>query len=85
MPSVETFLAQDERYREQVLPKAVRVRVAVEAGRTWGWLPIVGPSGGAVGIDRFGASAPYEKIYQELGLTAEKVAERARALLAQEG
>ncbi|MFI5280180.1 MAG: transketolase [Gemmatimonadales bacterium] len=81
MPSVETFLAQDARYREQVLPESVRVRVAVEAGRTWGWHGLVGPSGDAVGVDRFGASAPYERIYQEFGLTAERVAERARSLL----
>ncbi len=84
MPSVETFLAQDAGYREQVLPRAITVKVAVEAGRTLGWLGIVGPGGGAVGIDRFGASAPFERIYQEFGLTAEKVAEKARALLAQE-
>ena len=81
MPSVETFLAQDHGYREQVLPKALRVKVAVEAGRTWPWLGIVGPGGGVVGIDRFGASAPYERIYQEVGLTAVKVAEKARTLL----
>jgi transketolase len=81
MPSVETFLAQDAGYREQVLPKSLGVRVSVEAGRTWGWHGIIGPMGDAVGVDRFGASAPYERIYQELGLTAEHVAERARALL----
>jgi transketolase len=81
MPSVETFLAQDAGYREQVLPESVSVRVSVEAGRTWGWHGIVGPAGDAIGVDRFGASAPYERIYQELGLTAEHVAERARALL----
>jgi transketolase len=84
MPSVETFLAQDAAYREQVLPAAVALRVSVEAGRTWGWQGLVGPRGASVGVDRFGASAPYERIYQELGLTAERVAQTARGLLGRE-
>ena len=80
MPSIEMYRAQPGRYRDQVLPHGVPV-VAVEAGRTASWRGVVGPGGDVMGIDRFGASAPYERIYQEFGLTPEKVAERARALV----
>jgi transketolase len=80
MPSVELYLGQPGRYRDQVLPHGVPI-VAVEAGRTSFWHGVVGPRGDVVGIDRFGASAPAERIYQEFGLTPERVAERARALV----
>jgi transketolase len=65
-----------------VLPKALRARVAVEAGATLVWGRHVGLDGAVVGLDRFGASAPYQTIYRELGLTAEAVAEAARVVLA---
>jgi transketolase len=81
MPSTELFKRQDEAYRERVLPPAVRARVAVEAGRAQGWHRWVGNDGDIVSIDRFGASAPYERIYEEFGLTAGHVAQRALALL----
>ena len=81
MPSVELFARQDEAYQHQVLPPSVPLRVAVEAGTTFGWHRWVGPAGDVVGLDRFGASAPFERIYQELGITAERIAARARALL----
>jgi transketolase len=84
MPSMELFKAQDAAYRDQVLPPAVTVRVAVEAGRAQGWHRWVGSAGDIVGISRFGASAPYERIYQEFGLTPQDVAARTRALLGQE-
>ncbi|MHB1045742.1 MAG: transketolase [Thermoanaerobaculia bacterium] len=78
MPSIELFLAQDEGWRESVLPRSCRARVAVEAGATLSWGRIVGLDGTVVGLDRFGASAPYETVYEKLGLTAEAVAAAAR-------
>jgi transketolase len=83
MPCVERFAEQDAAYRASVLPPSLRARVAVEAGRSQGWHRWVGDGGDVVSIERFGASAPYERIYREFGLTPERVAERARALLAQ--
>ncbi|MBP7677086.1 MAG: transketolase, partial [Thermoanaerobaculia bacterium] len=78
MPSIELFLAQDEGWRESVLPRSCRARVAVEAGATLSWGAIVGLDGTVIGLDRFGASAPYETVYENLGLTAEAVAAAAR-------
>jgi transketolase len=83
MPSVELFARQDQRYRDGVLPPSLSARVAVEAAQTFGWHRWVGSRGIIVGIERFGASAPYERIYQEFGITPEQVAARARALVAQ--
>jgi transketolase len=85
MPSFELFAAQPEEYRESVLPRALRARVSVEAGVTEGWERFIGLDGLAVGINRFGASAPYEVVFRELGITAEAVAEAARAVLARLG
>jgi transketolase len=82
LPSLELFARQDAAYRDAVLPPAVRCRVAVEAAQPFGWHRWVGDAGAVVGIERFGASAPYERVYQELGITAEHVAARVRALLA---
>ena len=82
MPSLEFFAAQDAAYRDAVLPPGIRVRVAVEAGRSQGWHRWVTDAGDVVGIEQYGASAPYERIYEEYGLTPQHVAERARALLA---
>ncbi len=81
-PSWELFAAQEEDYRRSVLPPDIRARVAIEAAATLGWERWVGEAGVALGIDRFGASAPYEQIYEHLGLTSERVAESARAVLA---
>ena len=82
MPSLETFARQDAAYRDAVLPPAVRARLAVEAAAAFGWHRWVGSDGDVVSIERFGASAPYERIFQEFGFTAESVAKRARAVLA---
>lgn len=81
MPCWELFEEQDQAYRDEVLPPSLTARVAVEAGRTLGWERYVGTSGVAVGVDRFGASAPYQEIYQHYGITAERVAEEALRLL----
>lgn len=82
MPSLERFLAQDEAYRDSVLPPTSLARLTVEAGRTHGWEPIAGPLGDRVGIDTFGESAPAEVLADHFGLTIDAVTERARALLA---
>jgi len=84
LPCLETFAAQDAAYRDAVLPPAVRARVAVEAGRSFGWHRWVGGGGAVVGMERFGASAPAERLFAEFGFTPEHVAETARALLGRE-
>jgi transketolase len=81
MPSWELFAEQDASYREQVLPSGIRARVAVEAGVSLGWHRWVGDHGDVVALDRFGASAPYQTLYEKFGLTGENIARRARALL----
>jgi transketolase len=81
MPCWELFAEQPDDYRDEVLPPSVEARVSVEAGITFGWERWVGDRGTSVGIDRFGASAPAERIFEELGLTAGAVAARAAALL----
>ena len=81
MPSWELFEQQTAEYRAAVLPPAIRARVSVEAGVTSGWQRYVGEDGAAVGLDRFGASAPFDVVYEQLGLTAEAVAQTAVALL----
>ncbi|MCC7439995.1 MAG: transketolase [Bdellovibrionales bacterium] len=77
MPSWELFAAQDGSYREAVLPKSVRARVSVEAGATFGWQRWIGDQGVAVGIDRYGASAPGGTLLKEFGFTPENVAAAA--------
>ncbi|HXV90079.1 MAG TPA: transketolase, partial [Gemmatimonadales bacterium] len=82
MPSLELFLRQPPAYRDAVLPPAVTARVAVEAGSPAPWVRWVGDRGAVIGIERFGASAPYQRIYQEFGLTVDNVVARAKDLLA---
>ncbi|MGW8317596.1 MAG: transketolase [Candidatus Promineifilaceae bacterium] len=77
MPSWELFDAQTDDYRESVLPEVIQARVSIEAGARIGWERYVGRGGTIIGLERFGASAPYEEIYQHLGLTAAAVAEAA--------
>ena len=81
MPCWELFEAQDDDYKESVLPSAVTRRVSIEAGATLGWSKYIGASGIAIGVDRFGASAPYTKIYEAFGLTPGHVAEAVNSLL----
>ncbi|WP_028917234.1 transketolase [Pseudoxanthomonas sp. J35] len=80
MPSTEVFDRQDAAYRESVLPKSVRKRVAVEAGVTDYWRKYVGLDGAVVGLDRFGASAPAGELFKYFGITAEAVVEAAKSL-----
>ncbi|MFT3798840.1 transketolase [Microbacterium sp.] len=78
-PSLEWFAEQDAAYRESVLPASVTARVSVEAGTTPLWRTIVGDTGRSVGIDHFGASADYKTLFQNFGITADAVADAARA------
>ena len=80
MPCMRLFFEQDDAYRESVLPDAVRARVTVEAASTLDWFHIAGLDGRAVGLDRFGESAPGAAGYADLGFTPEAVAEAARAV-----
>jgi transketolase len=79
MPCVEWFAAQDEEYRNGVLPPSVRVRVSVEAGVAQPWYRWVGDAGRIVSIEHFGASADYQTLFREFGFTAEAVADAARS------
>jgi transketolase len=81
MPSTDAFDAQDEAYKESVLPRAVRARVAVEAGVTDGWRKYVGLEGAVVGLDRFGESAPGGELFKYFGFTVEHVVETVKAVL----
>jgi transketolase len=81
LPCWELFEQQDQAYRDAVIPPDVTARVSIEAGTTLGWHKWVGLDGVAIGIDRFGASAPYQRIYQEFGITAEAMVAAARRLL----
>jgi len=80
-PCWELFDKQPADYRESVLPAQVRARVAIEAGAKLGWERYVGLDGAVIGLDRFGASAPYKIIYEKLGITVEKTIEAAKRLL----
>ena len=81
MPSWELFDAQAEGYRESVLPSRVKKRLAIEAGVTRGWAEYVGPEGGVVGLDHFGASAPGNVVMEKLGFTVDNIIEKALAVL----
>ena len=80
MPSHELFARQDQAYRDSVLPPAVP-RIAIEAAHPMSWYRWVRSNGVVVGLERFGASAPYERIYEELGLTVDRLVETARRLV----
>lgn len=73
MPCFEWFAAQDETYRNSVLPAEVHARVSVEAGTAQSWHQFLGTYGRAVSLEHFGASADYKRLYEEFGITAEAV------------
>ena len=81
MPCVEWFKEQDVSYQEDVLPAAMRARVSVEAGITEPWKAFVGDAGGASGSTTTARRPPYMRLYEEFGITAEAVAEAAKASL----
>ena len=85
MPCREWFEAQEDSYRQTVLPPAVKARVSIEAGIKMGWRDYVGDAGESVSLEHFGASAPYEILYEQFGLTAERVVAAAHASLSKVG
>src|SRR5690606_38913849 len=81
VPSMELFEDQESSYREQVLPKSVTRRIAIEAGIRQGWDKYLGPEGVFVGMDDFGASGPYTDVYEARGITTAAVVKAAKQLL----
>jgi transketolase len=80
-PSWELFMAQDEEYRRQVLPSAIKMRLSIEAGVSQGWEKWVGDSGACLSVERFGASAPYKVIFEHYGFTVDNVVQHAHQLI----
>jgi len=80
-PSWELFSKQDKAYQNQVLPPFIKARVAIEAGVPMGWEKWVGEQGEFIGMERFGASAPYKVLYEQFGLTTDHVVETAYAVI----
>jgi transketolase len=81
LPSWELFEQQPEAYRDEVLPPSITARVGIEAASPLGWERWVGRAGDVIGLNRFGASAPYTDVYKHLNFTPEYIAERARSVL----
>jgi len=82
MPCWELFEEQDAAYKESVLPRARWQRVSVEAGVTMGWREYIGDRGVAIGVDKFGASAPAEILMEKYGITASHVVDAVKRVLA---
>lgn len=80
VPSTDVFDAQDQAYKEEVLPNAVRRRVAIEMAASLPWYKYVGLDGAVIGIDTFGASAPAAKIIEEYGFTVENIVETVKGM-----
>jgi len=85
MPCVEWFFAQEDSYRQTVLPPGLKARVSVEAAVAQGWRELVGESGEIVSLEHFGASAPYDVLYEQYGITAERVVAAAHSSLSKVG
>lgn len=81
MPCIEIFKKQPEEYQHEILPPDSKKRISIEAATTLGWHRWVGSEGAAIGLDRFGESAPYEDVYEELGITVDAIIEKANKLL----
>jgi len=77
-PCWEAFEAQSQEYKDKVLPPAVKNRVAVEAAITMGWERYTGTEGKIIGMNGFGASAPFKTLYKEFGITVENILARAK-------
>jgi transketolase len=80
LPCFERFERQSEEYREEVLPKSCRRRVAIEAGVPDTWFKYVGLDGKVIGLHRFGLSGPGAQVMKEFGIDAEHVVEAAKSL-----
>ena len=82
MPSQEWFALQDDAYRESVLPAQGRARVSIEAGVAMSWQELIGDAGRAVSLEHYGASAGYQRLYEEFGITPEATVAKARESIA---
>ena len=80
-PSWELFEEQDDSYKQSVLPPDVTARVSIEAGSTFGWERYVGPTGIAIGVNSFGASAPGDALYKEFGITVDHAVQALKSQL----
>jgi transketolase len=85
MPCQEWFRQQDSAYRESILPRGVKARVSVEAAIAMSWHDLIGDCGEAVSIEHYGASAPYQVLFEQFGFTADRVVAAAHASLARVG
>jgi transketolase len=85
MPCREWFEAQDAAYRQQVLPPDVRARVSIEAAVSLGWRDLVGDAGECLSLEHYGASAPYQILFEQFGITAERAVAAAHASLSKVG
>ncbi|MFI7023410.1 transketolase [Micromonospora sp. NPDC049900] len=85
MPCQEWFFAQDEAYRESVLPRGVKARVSVEAGIAMSWQAIVGDCGESVSLEHYGASAPHSVLFEQFGFTPDRIVAAAHAALTRVG
>jgi len=81
MPCIDLFEEQSDSYKESILPQNVTARLSIEASSPYGWHKYTGSKGLVMGIDRFGESAPYEEVYEHLGLTVAKVVENGLSLV----
>jgi len=80
VPCMEVFDSQDEVYKESVMPKSVRARLAVEAASAFGWHKYTGLDGDVMSIDSFGASGPAEQLFKDYGFTVDNVMQKAKSL-----
>lgn len=80
-PSWNIFEEQSRAYQDEVLPPSIKLRIAVEAGITQGWERYIGDSGKMIGVNQYGASAPYKKIFEEYGLTTQNILHTALILM----
>jgi transketolase len=81
LPSFELFYEQSASYRNEIIPPNITARIAIEAGVRQGWDALLGVDGVFIGLDRFGASAPYDEIYRQRGLTVDNIVAQARRIL----
>jgi transketolase len=81
MPSWELFREQSANYHNKILPRRVKMRLAVEAGSPMGWREWIGQRGEILGIEKFGASAPYKELYKQYGLTVDHIVEKVKNML----
>ncbi len=81
MPSWELFKEQDKNYQEEVLPAKIKKRIAIEAGTSFGWKEWIGDEGDVIGVDKFGASAPYKDIFEHYELTSDHLYKKAMDMI----